>query len=55
MSQKEKSVMSGFEKVLQEFAENLKRFNDISLQIEEFNRSLLEIDKRLERIVGTQK
>ena len=40
-----------FETTLQEFAEAWKRFSELPLQIEVFNNSLIEVDKRLENII----
>jgi len=46
--------MDGLMKTFNELLETMNRFNDISLLIEQQNQSLIEIDKRLEKIVEAQ-
>jgi len=46
-----KSLMETFNELM----ETMNRFNDIALQIQEQNKSLIEIDKRLEKIKEAQK
>jgi hypothetical protein len=48
-------VNKEFERLLKEFEENLKRFNEIPLLIQDLNKSLLCIDKKLGKIMEDRK